>query len=101
MAFRSSCVYRSCCGRPSRSEEHTSELQSRELISYAVFCLKKQNRCRGVNDIFGGEDQALDGAREHRIGRFFLCYIFFFHLAHPPSSYTSSHTLSLHDALPI
>src|SRR5216110_918798 len=24
-----------------RSEEHTSELQSRELISYAVFCLKK------------------------------------------------------------
>src|SRR5216110_3707424 len=23
-----------------RSEEHTSELQSRELISYAVFCLK-------------------------------------------------------------
>src|SRR5690606_39369764 len=27
----------------SRSEEHTSELQSRE-ISYAVFCLKKQNK---------------------------------------------------------
>src|SRR5216110_2218884 len=26
----------------SRSEEHTSELQSRELISYAVFCLKKK-----------------------------------------------------------
>src|SRR5216110_3764356 len=25
-----------------RSEEHTSELQSRELISYAVFCLKKK-----------------------------------------------------------
>ena len=24
-----------------RSEEHTSELQSRETISYAVFCLKK------------------------------------------------------------
>ena len=24
-----------------RSEEHTSELQSRVLISYAVFCLKK------------------------------------------------------------
>src|SRR5690606_41608975 len=31
--------------RPStfRSEEHTSELQSRE-ISYAVFCLKKKNK---------------------------------------------------------
>src|ERR1043165_959909 len=25
-----------------RSEEHTSELQSRVLISYAVFCLKKK-----------------------------------------------------------
>src|ERR1043165_10190464 len=33
-------------GRPRgtgpRSEEHTSELQSRGLISYAVFCLKKK-----------------------------------------------------------
>src|SRR3546814_2871598 len=27
---------------PSRSEEHTSELQSLMRISYAVFCLKKQ-----------------------------------------------------------
>src|ERR1043165_10061510 len=27
---------------PDRSEEHTSELQSRGLISYAVFCLKKE-----------------------------------------------------------
>src|ERR1043165_2323766 len=26
---------------PTRSEEHTSELQSRGLTSYAVFCLKK------------------------------------------------------------
>ena len=26
-----------------RSEEHTSELQSPECISYAVFCLKKKN----------------------------------------------------------
>src|SRR3546814_6262594 len=28
----------------SRSEEHTSELQSLMRISYAVFCLKKKNR---------------------------------------------------------
>src|SRR5213075_3338358 len=28
----------------SRSEEHTSELQSRLVISYAVFCLKKKKR---------------------------------------------------------
>src|SRR3546814_8226327 len=30
-----------CCGR---SEEHTSELQSLMRISYAVFCLKKNNK---------------------------------------------------------
>src|SRR5213075_3588726 len=29
-----------------RSEEHTSELQSRLVISYAVFCLKKKNHLR-------------------------------------------------------
>src|SRR5213594_62436 len=29
-------------GEAGRSEEHTSELQSRTLISYAVFCLKKK-----------------------------------------------------------
>src|SRR3712207_8418244 len=32
-----------CCS--SRSEEHTSELQSRQ-ISYAVFCLKKKKKKR-------------------------------------------------------
>src|SRR5213075_3551339 len=32
----------SACG--SRSEEHTSELQSRLVISYAVFCLKIKRR---------------------------------------------------------
>src|ERR1043165_10118679 len=30
------------CAASGRSEEHTSELQSRGLISYAVFCLKKK-----------------------------------------------------------
>src|SRR3546814_3035171 len=30
-------------GEQSRSEEHTSELQSLMRISYAVFCLKKKN----------------------------------------------------------
>ena len=28
----------------SRSEEHTSELQSQSTISYAAFCLKKKNK---------------------------------------------------------
>src|ERR1043165_8352964 len=36
-------VYQSMgIGHRLRSEEHTSELQSRGLISYAVFCLKKK-----------------------------------------------------------
>src|SRR3546814_9050994 len=57
----SSCI---ATGRsaPSRSEEHTSELQSLMRISYAVFCLKKKkkktkNKHKGVilkttNDIY-------------------------------------------------
>src|SRR3546814_9104123 len=31
-------------GKPARSEEHTSELQSLMRLSYAVFCLKKKNK---------------------------------------------------------
>src|SRR3546814_2558858 len=33
-----------------RSEEHTSELQSLMRISYAVFCLKKKNKKRKRNN---------------------------------------------------
>ena len=33
-----------------RSEEHTSELQSRETISYAVFCLKKKKKKQKTKD---------------------------------------------------
>src|SRR6059058_6713555 len=45
-----------------RSEEHTSELQSRNDISYAVFCLKKKkkrkphgevDRVAGTRDVYG------------------------------------------------
>src|SRR5213082_3849106 len=43
-------------GRPraSRSEEHTSELQLPDTISYAVFCLKKKNNMKYTTlvDIF-------------------------------------------------
>src|SRR3546814_9528039 len=35
--------------RPSRSEEHTSELQSLMRISYAVFCLKKKTSKKHTN----------------------------------------------------
>src|SRR3546814_4580605 len=34
-----------------RSEEHTSELQSLMRISYAVFCLKKKNKNSPLNTI--------------------------------------------------
>src|SRR3546814_9179584 len=39
---------RSCC-EGSRSEEHTSELQSLMRISYAVFCLKKKKKTRKIH----------------------------------------------------
>src|SRR6058998_4435085 len=34
---------------PSRSEEHTSELQSLITTSYAVFCLKEKKNCQLVH----------------------------------------------------
>src|SRR3546814_5659464 len=40
----SSATCASARSRASRSEEHTSELQSLMRISYAVFCLKKQKK---------------------------------------------------------
>src|SRR3546814_8339752 len=36
--------YRYLSWQPTRSEEHTSELQSLMRISYAVFCLKKKKK---------------------------------------------------------
>src|SRR3546814_6275873 len=41
-----SCRFISC-----RSEEHTSELQSLMRISYAVFCLKKQQHTQITTNI--------------------------------------------------
>src|SRR3546814_6834743 len=40
----------SCSRRASRSEEHTSELQSLMRISYAVFCLKKKKNTHQKNE---------------------------------------------------
>src|SRR3546814_8705128 len=42
-AERAQAIVRDSQGQASRSEEHTSELQSLMRISYAVFCLKKKN----------------------------------------------------------
>src|SRR3546814_3670631 len=39
------------CFPSSRSEEHTSELQSLMRISYAVFCLKKKSNNTRNNDV--------------------------------------------------
>src|SRR3546814_1360188 len=36
------------CRPRTRSEEHTSELQSLMRISYAVFCLKKKQYCHNL-----------------------------------------------------
>src|ERR1051325_11515517 len=36
---------------PSQSEEHTSELQSPYVISYAVFCLKKHKRRTRIRQV--------------------------------------------------
>src|SRR3546814_1387292 len=44
--YSSTCTNPKKCNKPetTRSEEHTSELQSLMRISYAVFCLKKKNK---------------------------------------------------------
>src|SRR3546814_7747144 len=42
-AGRGFCSGQDVMAADARSEEHTSELQSLMLISYAVFCLKKNN----------------------------------------------------------
>src|SRR3546814_10152968 len=43
--------------QPSRSEEHTSELQSLMRISYAVFCLKKKTEIHTQNKTTDYDEQ--------------------------------------------
>src|SRR3546814_9449125 len=45
------CYWLYCTPFGCRSEEHTSELQSLMRISYAVFCLKKNNNLRPHDNI--------------------------------------------------
>src|SRR5210317_1195316 len=101
-------------GLGTRSEEHTSELQSHSEISYAVFCLKKKKKKLAyTNDSL----QASSKIKEFidRLGSFFhspcffdttftiivACCFFFFNDTATTEIYTLSYTLSLHDALPI
>src|SRR5213082_1322932 len=102
------------CARPAgrRSEEHTSELQSPDTISYAVFCLKKKNiknvdtRCKtviikhkqrtGYKLLYMKSTETTADAYRFEVN---LC--FFFNDTATTEIYTVSDTLSLHDALPI
>src|SRR6059058_1673344 len=109
---------RKCSTTIERSEEHTSELQSRNDISYAVFCLKKKNRPPGGRPArpqpdrhrgpealragrAGGAELGGDGRVRARDGRAPAFFFFFFNDTATTEIYTSLHTLSLHDALPI
>src|SRR5881227_4431832 len=49
-----------------RSEEHTSELQSRTVISYAVFCLKKKN-IKHLGKQQRGERRGLGGSQQQSV----------------------------------
>src|SRR3546814_2629669 len=51
IVFRAEARSESNC-RYTRSEEHTSELQSLMRISYAVFCLKKKNNTHEPPQIY-------------------------------------------------
>src|SRR6059058_4879000 len=102
---------RTATSMASRSEEHTSELQSRNDISYAVFCLKKKKTfawpCCGRFD--SGRRNLVYRHRcyHHLVAHVYLVgirsvfFFFFFNDTATTEIYTSLHTLSLHDALPI
>src|SRR3546814_9083157 len=50
---RAAGAVRGSCAERTRSEEHTSELQSLMRISYAVFCLKtKTKHLNDINELY-------------------------------------------------
>src|SRR5215471_3501934 len=100
--------------RPSRSEEHTSELQSRrELVCRLLLEKKKDNAAhallgqREVVEIEGKQTQLAilkpNSMQYSFVDNCFVsyhlhfCYVFFFN----DTATTEIYTLSLHDALPI
>src|SRR5213082_2825535 len=98
--------------RAVRSEEHTSELQSPDTISYAVFCLKKKNRRRTKRVIFYTKSliapnvyfasfRAWTTRLSNPVCSPRFRASFFFNDTATTEIYTVSDTLSLHDALPI
>src|SRR5213596_3263577 len=87
-----------------RSEEHTSELQSHGLISYAVFCLKKKKNVQHLlsaalyaQELHQHDNNAVELTNDRviavcNIGAFTRRFFFFLMLAHPPVS-TQDRTL--------
>src|SRR5216110_230263 len=72
-----------------RSEEHTSELQSRELSSYAVFCLKKKS---SIVLLFAGPVAGLLG---RRLGVKWPLALGMLLVAAASASFAAFHSLSL------
>src|SRR5216117_2278608 len=72
---------------PNRSEEHTSELQSPFLISYAVCCLNKKKRVR-----FVATTKYIAAYWISRRAEWVVSLVFFFLIAGPPRS-TQGRTL--------
>src|SRR5213595_1641558 len=101
---------RSCfgCG-DKRSEEHTSELQSPSVISYAGFCLKKKTAEEGEMTTEQFEFCMAIKTYKKINKRLFPTWtevlevitLFFFNETATTEIYTTEDTLSLHDALPI
>src|SRR6059058_1989669 len=86
-----------------RSEEHTSELQSRNDNSYAVFCLKKK-KVELRHEMTNGWNEVAGRCSNYMYDPGFVIQtnsFFFFNYTATTEIYTSLHTLSLHDALPI
>src|SRR5213082_1350906 len=89
--------------RRGRSEEHTSELQSPDTISYAVFGVKKKTALVLAALV---DDQTIQEVRHRLVSAglvavLVVCLDFFFDDTATTHIYTVSDTLALHDALPI
>src|SRR6185503_20165817 len=83
-------------GPAGRSEEHTSELQSRlQLVCRLLLEKKKKKGCSATSCSREGEKEAMDWRRNVRWT--VVLSVFFFN----DTATTEIYTLSLHDALPI
>src|ERR1043165_10118631 len=63
MAYAPTVAARNVARSP-RSEEHTSELQSRGLISYAAFCLKKRKQTLATKTVILPQSRRYTPTRE-------------------------------------